>query len=76
MPSPRKRWTAFGAGAALSLLLSPITAIWAVLIGAAGVLATALTGRSRTVPAAVFAGITAGGLPYLVAGLLLAATGP
>ncbi|MFC5749018.1 hypothetical protein [Actinomadura rugatobispora] len=74
MPSAhpgRARLLAFGASAALSLLLSPITAIFAVLIGAAGLCAAAPARRAQTMPVAVFAGVTAGALPYLVAGLLI-----
>jgi hypothetical protein len=69
--SHRRHWSAFAASAALSLLLSPITAIYATAIGAAGFAVSIAMGRALTVPAAVFAGIAVGGLPYIVAGLVL-----
>ncbi|WP_285701332.1 hypothetical protein [Actinomadura sp. NBRC 104412] len=69
--SLRKRGLAFGLSAVLSLLLSPITAIFAALIGALGFGAAVIAGRGITLPAAVFGGIAAGALPYIVAGLII-----
>ena len=69
--SLRKRGLAFGLSAVLSLLLSPITAIYAALIGTLGFGAALIAGRGVTLPAAVFGGIAAGALPYIVAGLVM-----
>jgi hypothetical protein len=58
--SHRRRWSAFAASAALSLLLSPITAIYATAIGAAGFAVSIAMGRALTVPAAVVCGLAGG----------------
>ncbi|RAY14066.1 hypothetical protein DPM19_17475 [Actinomadura craniellae] len=69
MPSlDRTHWLIFAVSAALSLALSPITVIYAALIGPLGLCVTALLRRTRA--AAAFAGITAGTLPYLLAALV------
>lgn len=70
-PSHRRRWIVFAVSAALSLLLSPITAIFAALIGVLGLCVALVIGRAMTVPATAFAGVAAGALPYIAAGLLI-----
>ncbi|MGH3388246.1 MAG: hypothetical protein ACRDOO_05145 [Actinomadura sp.] len=62
----------FVVSAVLSLVLSPITAIYAVLIGTVGFCTAMLIGRVRTpsAPAMALAGIAVGSLPYLIAGLV------
>ncbi|MER7541840.1 hypothetical protein [Actinomadura sp.] len=75
-PSRKRHWAVFAVAAALSLLLSPITAIYAGVIGALGFMTSlaagrVIAGRAMTRPAMAFAGITAGGLPYIIAGLAI-----
>ncbi|WUH98745.1 hypothetical protein OHR68_35385 [Spirillospora sp. NBC_00431] len=61
----------FVASAVLSLLLSPITVIYAALIGSVGLCVTLTIHRARPTLVAVFGGILAGSLPYLIAGLAI-----
>lgn len=60
----------FVVSAALSLVLSPITAIYAVVLGTTGFCTTVMIRRTPTIPALAFAGIATGSLPYLIAGLV------
>ncbi|WP_121437876.1 hypothetical protein [Actinomadura pelletieri] len=67
------RRLAFGVSAVFALLLSPLTAIFATLIGLVGFLSTLLMPKSRraTVATAIFGGLVVGSIPYLVGGLLV-----
>jgi hypothetical protein len=61
----------FAVGAVVSLVLSPITALYAALIGVLGFCIALIAGRGLNVAAAAFGGVAAGSLPYIVGGLLI-----
>ncbi|RFS82643.1 hypothetical protein D0T12_24630 [Actinomadura spongiicola] len=67
------RWLSFGVSAVLALLLSPITAIFATLIGLVGFLGTPLISKNQrtTIAVAIFGGLVVGSIPYLAGGLLI-----
>jgi hypothetical protein len=71
LPTCGAHWTVFAVSAVLSLLLSPITALYAAVIGVLGFLASLIIGRAITRPAMIAGGITVGSLPYIIAGLVI-----
>lgn len=73
---PRRDVILVGCSALVSLLLSPFTAIWAVLLGAPIALICWALSRGGRVPAARTAmliafGVGLGSIPYIAAGLLM-----
>ncbi|GAB2904267.1 hypothetical protein [Streptomyces mayteni] len=72
----RRTLALFGATLVLAVLASPLFAIYELLIGALGLVATGLLARLKdgagTMTATVvFAGVLAGSLPYLAAASLV-----
>ncbi|GAA2058267.1 hypothetical protein N0X72_23765 [Streptomyces carpaticus] len=72
------RWTLvlFAVTGLLALAVSPFTALYGLLLGAGGLVATGLLARRHdstgtTAATVVFAGLLAGSLPYLLAGAFL-----
>ncbi|MFD7509936.1 hypothetical protein ACFV5N_11415 [Streptomyces sp. NPDC059853] len=71
-------WTLvlFAVTGVLALLASPVTALYGLLLGAGGLVATGVLARRHdstgtTAATVVFAGLLAGSLPYLLAGAFL-----
>ncbi|MEV8117907.1 hypothetical protein ACWD33_11120 [Streptomyces xiamenensis] len=72
------RWTLFlfAATGLLALLASPVIALYGLLFGAGGLVATGVLARrhdsvATTAATVIFAGLLAGSLPYLLAGAFL-----